>query len=124
MQRASCLGTLPNIRVAHPHIRVERKILGGSPYLVGSRVPVRRVYAAYRSGTPVEKILKQYPQLSPAKIFDAISFALDNPEVMMADSKREPSSGTSSAQRRPKRLPGLSQVNLPFKAARSDLSNT
>jgi uncharacterized protein (DUF433 family) len=64
-------------------------VLGGSPYVNGSRVPVRRIYAFFRDGAKVETILKRYPQLGPAKVFDALAFALDNPEVIQADIARE-----------------------------------
>jgi hypothetical protein len=37
----------------------------------------------------VETILKRYPQLGPAKVFDALAFALDNPEVIQADVELE-----------------------------------
>ena len=80
---------LPIVLVPHPHVRVDRRVLGGSPHVAGSRVPVRRLYAFYRNGTSVEKLLKRYPQLEPAKVFDALAFALDNPEVIEADIARE-----------------------------------
>lgn len=64
-------------------------MLGGSPFVDGSRVPVRRVYAFFRDGAKVETILKRYPQLGPAKVFDALAFALDNPEVIESDIERE-----------------------------------
>jgi uncharacterized protein (DUF433 family) len=64
-------------------------VLGGSPYVAGSRVPVRRIYAFFRDGTRVETILKRYPQLGPAKVFDALAFSLDNPEVIQADIESE-----------------------------------
>jgi hypothetical protein len=75
---------------------------------------VRRLFAFYRSGTPIEKILKRYPQLSPAKVFDALAFALDNPEVLEADMEREAELLDDRSSRRAKRLPGLRQVELPF----------
>jgi uncharacterized protein (DUF433 family) len=106
--------SLPIVLVPHPHVRVDKKILGGSPHVAGSRVPVRRLYAFYRSGTSIEKILKRYPQLSPAKVFDALAFALDNPEVLEADMEREADLISERELRRPKRLPGLRQVELPF----------
>ena len=81
--------TLPVILTPHPHVRVDKNVLGGSPYVVGSRVPVRRLWAFYRNGTSVERILKRYPQLGPAKVFDSLAFALDNPEVLEADVARE-----------------------------------
>ena len=74
--------TLPVILVPHPHVRVDKNVLGGSPYVVGSRVPVRRLWAFYRNGTSLERILKRYPQLGPAKVLDALAFALDNQEVV------------------------------------------
>jgi uncharacterized protein (DUF433 family) len=114
MSLALVVSSLPIVLVPHPHIRVDKKILGGSPHVSGSRVPVRRLYAFYRSGTPIEKILKRYPQLSPAKVFDALAFALDNPEVMDADMEREVEIIEGRDMRRAKRLPGLRQVDLPF----------
>lgn len=108
------VSSLPIVLVPHPHIRVDKRVLGGSPHVADSRVPVRRLYAFYRGGIPVEKILKRYPQLSPAKVFDAIAFALDNPEVMDADMEREAELLTEKSARKHRRLPGLHQVELPF----------
>ncbi len=113
MNLAVAVSVLPIVLVPHPHVRVDKKVLGGSPHVTGSRVPVRRLFAFYRSGTPIEKILKRYPQLSPAKVFDALAFALDNPEVMEADMERE-AELLDQRTRRAKRLPGLRQVELPF----------
>ncbi len=108
------MSVLPIVLVPHPHVRVDKKVLGGSPHVAGSRVPVRRLFAFYRSGTPVEKILKRYPQLSPAKVFDALAFALDNPEVLDADMDREAELLEQRNLRKNRRLPGLKQVELPF----------
>jgi uncharacterized protein (DUF433 family) len=103
--------TLPVILVPHPHVRVDRNVLGGSPYVVGSRVPVRRLWAFYRSGTSVDRILKRYPQLGPAKVFDALAFALDNQEVVEADLAHEES---LLATREPPRRQPVAQIELPF----------
>ncbi len=114
MTSAAIVSNLPIVLVPHPHVRVDKKVLAGSPHVAGSRVPVRRLYAFYRSGTPIEKILKRYPQLSPAKVFDALAFALDNPEVMEADIEREADLIQQRGARRAKRRPSLRQVELPF----------
>ena len=37
----------------------------------------------------VERLLKRYPKLGPAKIFDALAFAYDNEEVIEADLERD-----------------------------------
>lgn len=105
--------TLPVILVPHPHVRVDKNVLGGSPYVVGSRVPVRRLWAFYRNGTSIERILKRYPQLGPAKVFDALTFALDNQEVVEADLAHEESllAAKAPVDRQPS-----AQIELPFGA--------
>ena len=91
-------------------------MLGGSPYVEGSRVPVRRLWAFYRNGTKVETLLRRYPQLGPARIFDALAFAFDNPEVMEADLQREQEMLKRVGQRLPRRSAGAEQIELPFGA--------
>lgn len=102
---------LPVILTPHPHVRVDKNVLGGSPYVVGSRVPVRRLWAFYRNGTSIERILKRYPQLGPAKVFDALAFALDNQEVVDADLAQEES---LLAAREPAPRGPSAQIELPF----------
>ncbi|HEU5076887.1 MAG TPA: DUF433 domain-containing protein [Polyangiaceae bacterium] len=105
---------LPIVLVPHPHVRVDRRVLGGSPHVAGSRVPVRRLYAFYQNGTSVERLLKRYPQLEPAKVFDALAFALDNPEVIEADIAREQELLAERGQQ-PAIAPAASkQIELPF----------
>jgi uncharacterized protein (DUF433 family) len=106
--------TLPVVLVPHPHVRVDQNVLGGSPYVAGSRVPVRRLFAFFQSGASVERILKRYPQLGPAKVFDALAFALDNPEVIDADTKREQEILERAGQRAKKRPENTTQIELPF----------
>src|SRR5262245_11230952 len=80
---------LPMVLVPHPHVRVDKNVLGGSPHVVGSRVPVRRLWGFYRNGVSVDTLLKRFPRLGPAKILDALAFAYDNEEVILADIERE-----------------------------------
>ncbi len=84
-------GNLPIVLIPHPHVRVDPSVLGGSPYIVGTRVPVRRLWSFYRNGATVDTLIKRYPQLGAAKVFDALAFAWDNPEVIEADLAREAS---------------------------------
>jgi uncharacterized protein (DUF433 family) len=105
--------TLPVILVPHPHVRVDKNVLGGSPYVAGSRVPVRRLWAFYRNGTSIDRILKRYPQLGPAKVFDALAFALDNQEVVDADLAHE----EALLATKPVKRAESAQIELPFAAA-------
>jgi uncharacterized protein (DUF433 family) len=81
--------TTIRVLVSHPHVRVQADVLAGSPYIVGSRVPVRRVWAFYKAGATVEQLIKRYPHVSKSAIFDALSFAIDNYELIEADLAHE-----------------------------------
>lgn len=80
---------LPIVLIPHPHVRVDRNVLGGSPFVVGSRVPVRKLWGFYRAGAAVEVLIKRYPRLGAGKILDALAFAFDNPEIIELDLARE-----------------------------------
>ncbi len=108
--------SLPIVLVPHPHVRVDPNVLGGSPHVVGSRVPVRRLWAFHRGGASVETLLKRYPKLGPAKVFDALAFAYDNQAVVDADIAREERLLAQSGAKRPAGLRPLKQIALPFDA--------
>lgn len=95
-------------------------MLGGSPFVDGSRVPVRRIYAFFRDGAKVETILKRYPQLGPAKVFDALAFALDNPEVLQADVEREREMLLKAGHRPARHRSGERQMALRFDGEQDD----
>jgi uncharacterized protein (DUF433 family) len=108
-------GRLPIVLIPHPHVRVDPNVLGGSPYVVGTRVPGRRLWGFYRNGATVDTLIKRYPQLGAAKVFDALAFAWDNPEVMEADLvkearllQKEPRAGGKQGK----------QMELPFQTRR------
>lgn len=71
--------------VPHPHVRIESSVLDGKSYVLGSRVPVYRIYAFYLSGTSLEALFKRYPQLSKSKVLDALSYALDNHDLVQSE---------------------------------------
>ncbi len=79
---------LPRVLVPHPHVRCDSRLLGGSPHVQGSRVPVRRLWAWHRSGVSIDTLLRRYPRLGPARVLDALAFAYDNREVVEADLAR------------------------------------
>jgi uncharacterized protein (DUF433 family) len=106
---------LPIVLIPHPHVRVEKKILNGSPYVSGSKVPVRRLWAFYRNGATFDVLLKRYPKLGPAKILDALAFAFDNPEVIEADMARE----DELLQHEHATSKPVTQMDLPFAAKRA-----
>lgn len=64
----------------HPHIIRTEGVCGGRPHVKGSRISVRHIAEAYKAGDTVEEVLQQYPHLTPASVFDAISYYLDHQE--------------------------------------------
>lgn len=102
---------LPNVNVHHPHVEVRGDLLGGSPVVRGTRVPVRRLWAWHRKGVTVETLIKRYPALGPSKVLDALAFAYDNQDLMSADLAREAALLQSEAEK----VPGaMEQTKLPF----------
>lgn len=77
---------LPTVRVSHPHVTIDEK---GRPLIEGTRIPVSRLWSWHRQSVPVDTILRRYPQLGPARVFDALAFAYDNVPLMDADLLRE-----------------------------------
>lgn len=104
--------SLPPARVPHPHVEIRSDLVGGSPCVRGSRVPVRRLWSWHRKGVSVETLLKRYPALGPAKVLDALAFAYDNTELVEADLAREEALLGPSAEA----VPGaMNQEKLPFR---------
>lgn len=103
------------ILVPHPHVRVDARVLAGSPYVVGSRVPVRRLWSFYRRGVSIDTLLRRFPRLGAAKILDALAFAYDNEAVVLADIEREGQLLHSLEGKSGRSAPNSSeQMDLPF----------
>ncbi len=83
------MSELPPIKIHHPHVEARPDLLGGSPLVRGTRVPVRRLWAWHRKGVTIETLVKRYPALGPARVLDAMAFAYDNQELLEADLERE-----------------------------------
>lgn len=108
---------LPPVIVPHPHVEVRDDLLGGSPVVRGSRVPVRRLWAWHRKGVSVETLVKRYPSLGWAKVLGGLAFAYDNEELVEADLDRERALMESQQgdPREVERVPGrMDQTALPF----------
>jgi uncharacterized protein (DUF433 family) len=102
---------LPPVAIPYPHVEVRDDLLGGSPVLRGSRVPVRRLWAWHRKGVSVETLVKRYPALGWAKVLAGLAFAYDNEVLIEADLDRE----RALLEAEPERVPGkMDQTALPF----------
>ena len=65
-------------RTLHRYIVSNDAILSGEPIIEGTRTPVRSVVEKWRLGIQSEEIPNHLPHLSPAQVFDALSYYLDH----------------------------------------------
>lgn len=91
-----------NVIVEYPHVELK----GESPFVIGTNVPVRRIYDWYRRGVSAETLIKRYPQLGPAKVLSALAYAHDNKQLIEEDFDR--------AERGAETLPPPPQTPLRF----------
>ncbi len=68
----------------HRYIVTDDRILGGEPIIKGTRTPVRAIVETWRLGTPPETISDALPHLTPAQVFDALSYYSDHQKEINA----------------------------------------
>jgi uncharacterized protein (DUF433 family) len=61
--------------MAFKRISADPRIMGGVPCIRGTRIPVAMIVRAVADGTPVERLLEEYPQLTDADVREALRFA-------------------------------------------------
>jgi uncharacterized protein (DUF433 family) len=59
------------------YISMTPEILGGTPVIAGTRIPIERVYHLVRQGYSTETLQKEYPQVDPQKIQFIISYLME-----------------------------------------------
>jgi uncharacterized protein (DUF433 family) len=64
--------------VAHPHVECRPGVQGGLPVIKGSRFPISSIIQNHRRGLSVEDILHEFPHLTPAQVYDALSYYYDH----------------------------------------------
>jgi len=61
----------------HPRIAIDPSVCHGQPVIAGTRIIVSQLLAAMASGETPQRLLEDYPSLSPADIRAALAFASD-----------------------------------------------
>jgi uncharacterized protein (DUF433 family) len=67
-------------------------ICGGRPVIKDSRTPVKAIVGYYKLGLSIEEILEGLPHLTPAQIYEALSYYHDHQDEIeqdMAESRVE-----------------------------------
>ncbi|HBY93750.1 MAG TPA: DUF433 domain-containing protein [Chloroflexi bacterium] len=54
------------------------EISGGRPIIRGTRTPVKTIVGYYKMGLSVEEILEGLPHLTPAQVYEALSYYHDH----------------------------------------------
>jgi len=66
------------IMTEYRYIQRVAGIWGGRPIITGTRTPVKTIVGYYRLGLSVEEILEGLPHLTPAQIYEALSYYHDH----------------------------------------------
>ena len=73
-------GRLRKLMVAEKMVVEDPEIMGGTPVIRGTRIPVHIVAALVDAGTPMERILKSYPSLTELQVELASIYAKAVPQ--------------------------------------------
>ena len=66
------------VKTEHPHIVRVEGISGGRPVIKGTRISVSLIASYYKRGVDPDEILRLYTHLSPAAVYDALSYYHDH----------------------------------------------
>ncbi len=67
------------------YITREPGICGGRPIIKGTRTPVKAIVGYYKLGLSVEEILEGLPHLTPAQVYEALSYYHDHQSEIEQD---------------------------------------
>jgi uncharacterized protein (DUF433 family) len=68
--------------VTHPYVTREPGVQGGRPVIKATRFPVSSIVQNHRRGLSVDEILREFPHLTPAQVYDALSYYYDHQEAV------------------------------------------
>jgi len=73
---------VPIERTEHPHIVKSVDTLGREPRVEDTRLSVLQIFEMFQAGMSANEIAADFPFLTPAQIYDAVSYAHDHPDEM------------------------------------------
>ena len=63
---------------AYRYVTTDPNICGGRPIIAGTRTPIQTIINYYKQGLSVEEILEGLPHLTPAQVYEALSYYHDH----------------------------------------------
>lgn len=79
----------PQAMTDHPHITRTPGICGGRPVVRGTRIPVKVLVRYHQMGYTSTEILSGHAGLTPAQLYDALSYCYDHQAEIEADVKSD-----------------------------------
>jgi len=80
-----------DVKIRHPYIGTKHGICGGRPVIVGTRFTVRSVVVhVLHQGLTPEELVREFPHLTMAQIYDALSFYYDHKDEIDGDIAQSP----------------------------------
>jgi len=73
------------VRTEHPHIVRIDGVCGGRPIIAGTRISVRTIVERVSLGDSPEQIVENYPPLTLAQIYDALSYYHEHKSEIKAE---------------------------------------
>lgn len=71
---------MTSTQTQHLYIEKTPSTYEGKAVIRGTRIPVASIVNHYRSGMSMDEIIEGYPSITPAQLFDALSYYFDNKE--------------------------------------------
>ncbi|HEY68065.1 MAG TPA: DUF433 domain-containing protein [Thermoflexia bacterium] len=79
----------PKATADHPHITRTPGVCGGRPVVRGTRIPVKVLVRYHQMGYTTMEILSGHAGLTPAQLYDALSYYYDHQAEIEADIKAD-----------------------------------
>lgn len=58
------------------YVEINPKILGGAPVILGTRIPIERIYQLIKQGHTVENLQEEYPWVNKKKILFTVAILM------------------------------------------------
>lgn len=59
------------------YISIDKEILGGTPVITGTRIPIERIQALVKMGYTTQDLKDEYPQVEPKKIQFLMAYLIE-----------------------------------------------
>jgi uncharacterized protein (DUF433 family) len=88
-RQAVQISLVPQPTTEHPHITCAPDVCGGRPVVQGTRIPVKVLVRYHQMGYTATEILSGHAGLTPAQLYDALSYYYDHQAEIEADIKAD-----------------------------------